>query len=633
MSDDLAGADYGSPTRTCDIVMKGGITSGVVYPHAICELARTYRFVQVGGTSAGAIAAAATAAAELGRSSGGFQELARLPDWLGGGKHLQELFQPEPGTEGLFRMLLAALEHKGDKWLWITLTGLRQFPLALLGALPGLLLIVLALADAGGALLVLAFLCGLLLALAGLLAGLALAVIRRLTTAVPDNLYGICSGNAQAEGRPPALTPWLGELIERCAGRMEAGGPPPAAPLTFGDLEAGGGPRLAMMTTNVTNHTAHRMPWAAQEYWFDPDELRRLFPGHVVDHMVAHPPAPPDQPGKEREAALYRELLAPLCPLPEPADLPIVVAARMSLSFPLLLSAVPLHKIDWSRTGNQEAEAAWRKWLQAGEPQQRPSERPRAECCWFTDGGASSNFPVHFFDAPLPRRPTFAINLRPFHPDHGESPQESENVWMVPSAGGGQLAWWYPLPGAGGLLDRRLGAFLGGIVRTMQNRVDDAQLRMPGQRDRVVHVSLTDDQGGMNLTMDPEAIDVMTRRGREAGAKLARRFTEERTDGEPLGWRDHRWTRLRSAMPSTAEMLSGLADAYAAEPAAPERGYGALLADGHGPPYEMTQGRREQAAVLLGQLTALGQAMRAAEDALAKDRPSPAAQVRMVPPE
>jgi hypothetical protein len=47
----------------------------------------------------------------------------------------------------------------------------------------------------------------------------------------------------------------------------------------------------------------------------------------------------------------------------------------------------------------------------------------------------------------------------------------------------------------------------------------------------------------------------------------------------------------------------------------------------------MTQGRREQAAVLLGQLTALGQAMRAAEDALAKDRPSPAAQVRMVPPE
>ena len=25
----------------CDVVMKGGITSGVVYPPAVCELART----------------------------------------------------------------------------------------------------------------------------------------------------------------------------------------------------------------------------------------------------------------------------------------------------------------------------------------------------------------------------------------------------------------------------------------------------------------------------------------------------------------------------------------------------------------------------------------------------------------
>ena len=56
--------------------MKGGITSGVVYPHALCELARTYRFVNVGGTSAGAIAAAGAAAAEHGRDRGGFAKLA-----------------------------------------------------------------------------------------------------------------------------------------------------------------------------------------------------------------------------------------------------------------------------------------------------------------------------------------------------------------------------------------------------------------------------------------------------------------------------------------------------------------------------------------------------------------------------
>jgi predicted acylesterase/phospholipase RssA len=48
----------------CDLVMKGGITSGVVYPLAVVELARKYHFKNIGGTSAGAIAAAATAAGD-----------------------------------------------------------------------------------------------------------------------------------------------------------------------------------------------------------------------------------------------------------------------------------------------------------------------------------------------------------------------------------------------------------------------------------------------------------------------------------------------------------------------------------------------------------------------------------------
>ena len=60
-----------------DLTMEGGTTSGVVYPLAICELATDFRFRNVGGASAGAIAAALTAAAELGRSS---QVLASVDD-------------------------------------------------------------------------------------------------------------------------------------------------------------------------------------------------------------------------------------------------------------------------------------------------------------------------------------------------------------------------------------------------------------------------------------------------------------------------------------------------------------------------------------------------------------------------
>ena len=72
------------PALECDIVMKGGITSGVVYPLAVVELSNTYRFRNIGGTSTGAIAAAATAAAELGRDpkreTRGFKLLEKLPN-------------------------------------------------------------------------------------------------------------------------------------------------------------------------------------------------------------------------------------------------------------------------------------------------------------------------------------------------------------------------------------------------------------------------------------------------------------------------------------------------------------------------------------------------------------------------
>jgi hypothetical protein len=69
--------------KECDLVMKGGITSGIVYPPLAIKLHnKGYRFRNVGGTSAGAIAAAATAAAELGGDAG-FQKLEAVRKWLG----------------------------------------------------------------------------------------------------------------------------------------------------------------------------------------------------------------------------------------------------------------------------------------------------------------------------------------------------------------------------------------------------------------------------------------------------------------------------------------------------------------------------------------------------------------------
>src|ERR1700682_2793261 len=57
--------------KHCDLIMKGGITSGVVYPEAILELHKDFDFKCIGGASAGAIAAAATAAAQFGELARG----------------------------------------------------------------------------------------------------------------------------------------------------------------------------------------------------------------------------------------------------------------------------------------------------------------------------------------------------------------------------------------------------------------------------------------------------------------------------------------------------------------------------------------------------------------------------------
>jgi len=55
-----------------------------------------------------------------------------------------------------------------------------------------------------------------------------------------------------------------------------------------------------------------------------------------------------------------------------------------------------------------------------------PSGVRDLEHCWFSDGGISSNFPVTLFDSPLPRWPTFAINLAPFPVGHPRQADESK---------------------------------------------------------------------------------------------------------------------------------------------------------------------------------------------------------------
>lgn len=564
--------DYSQPTKNCDIVMKGGITSGVVYPLAVCELAQTYRFKNIGGTSAGAIAAAATAAAELGRDRGGFAQLEGLPQYLGApapdGKskrkqsNLFSLFQPQPETRPLFDVATAAVGHQGFSAVFrMLIAGIRSFPItAILGALPGLILAGLALWSGSGLLLAWSLLCALALILIGVVLAAAIAFLRRAGQSIPANLYGLCSGcsDPQESGSPP-LTTWLTDYLDSLAGNGN-----PLKPLTFGDLwgtddpEASHQIELQMMTTNLTHGRPYRLPFETDIFYFNLAEFSRLFPQKVVDWMVHKSPKKVSVDGE------------PYCKLPQPADLPVVVAARLSLSFPLLISAVPLYAKDRTR--------------------KETPNRDKLEPCWFSDGGISSNFPVHFFDSPLPRWPTFGINLRPFHIDYPRDLEnEANNVWMPESNRSGIKESWSRFGDQTGY--GRLTGFFGAILNTMQNWTDNTQLAVPGYRDRVVHVSLASDEGGANLNMPADLIDRLGERGRFAAKKLVDSYSSPQPDGK-ISWRNHRWVRYRTTMALLEEMFMKIRNGY--EGAAGESDYAFLIGDP--PSYQLKNSEHEEFA-------------------------------------
>ena len=188
--------------RNCDIVMKGGITSGIVYPPAILELAKAFCFRNIGGTSAGAIAASATAAAEYRRTSGGglagFERFARVPTELGRDHALLRLFTPVPAAKPIFDAATAVLTAKSARERAVVAARLVGGPLrrgALTGAAGGFALAALAALDpkprwnaAAGVLSSLA------LSAVGAGAGAAYQGVRYTLATLQNNFYGLCVG-------------------------------------------------------------------------------------------------------------------------------------------------------------------------------------------------------------------------------------------------------------------------------------------------------------------------------------------------------------------------------------------------------------------------------------------------------
>jgi predicted acylesterase/phospholipase RssA len=616
----------------CDIILKGGLTSGIVYPRALVKLAEQYRFSCIGGTSAGAIAAAAAAAAEYGRRNeyDGFARLAKIPGELGQG--LLALFQPTPALKPVYDTFIAVL-NAGTASAAMGPPVKAYWPTALVGTIPGLVIFLLAIAaDSGWCA---AF--GLVLALAGAvvalvgrvilanpmplpqsardtftglwsargnaasalaalwtpikgyrwtalagiapgilivvfgrehagwvffgllvaLVGLVGAVVGRFAYAafveLVKNDYGLCPGIRQPYSANDGFTDWLAKLIDEAAGPRGTNDP-----LTFGDLASAKDQeapiKLAMMTTSLMEMRPYTLPirpanqksnapapgrpqapagqaGAEQKdehniFFFEKGAWEKLFPARIIAYLVAHCDRFVQQHGEAGEFYYF----------PDETHLPLVVAARMSLSFPGLICAVPL----------------WRRDFTLLEEADRQTLRP----CLFSDGGLSSNFPIHFFDHLLPRHPTFAVSL-----DEFDAKRNVDHVWM-PKPDRAASGSGMPIVPFEGLL-----AFMMRLIDSAKNWQDSLQSVLPGYRERIVHVCLEDDVGGINLTMDSKTIEKLAEYGETAGT-LCTKFDLN----------SHRWRRFLVAMARMEETLDEVATAYR-EPQAAVADYARFLPD------------------------------------------------------
>lgn len=530
----------------CDLIMKGGTTSGVVYPFAIQEISKKYRLRSIGGTSAGALAATLAAAAEYYRQSpnpaakkAGFDRMQVIADELA--KDMFGKLQPTPPFQGIFE---AYFEYKreeakaaagdaeakktrlGRLWkAWGKLRHRRGGVLSRGTTRGGLTL-------GGGA--VIGIAAGSLgFGLAGLLAGGAVfggQAAKDFAKKLKEQDFGMIPGVTQDGYTEPAVVDWLADEIDVTAGLM-VNKAPPETPLTMGHLEDEEiGLQLATMTTDLTSQRPFQLPFREPElYFFTREELTAVLPERIVDWMIEK--AGPSQHSVEVDGKRVKAF-----PVPVGKDFPVVLAARMSMTVPGLFQSVVLWRRDhlpYASDGNTN---------------------PFVKC-YFSDGGISSNMPVHLFDAWLPRRPTFAISLTRYQADrHGQDDTQLGNRVALKPA----IKNKTDIPT---IKIETISKFIFSIIHGAKDWRDTLQANLPGQAERVVEIRLKADEGGSNFHMPDDTIAELQGYGKEAGRLLANDFDFDQ----------NRWQRAVSLMPKIEDALVALHKAYENTPAGPDK--------------------------------------------------------------
>jgi hypothetical protein len=454
----------------------------------------------------------------------GFDMIGGLAEELAANR--QSLFQPAPKMAGLFAILMAGIMGgpHGEARAVLAQVAWVHRPLMWLAGGGALTLLCAALAGSFW-LVVLGLVLGALIVV-GLIGLIGLALWRSVSVDLPAHDFGICLGATMPGAAGPGLTEWIADRSDRAAGNLGPDGTL-GAPLTVGQLSSLG-IEIAAMTTDLSSQRPYQLPLRSKHHFFSRSEFERLFPARIVAYLVGHS-APEAVPGGPKD----------LHPLPVGDAVPVALCARMSLSFPGLIAAVPLWRRDFEIKGADGRKGVFRR-------------------CLFLDGGISSNFPIHFFDALLPTRPTFGISLTAW--DEARHGNERVHLSDAPVQSTG-----LPVRAVPGV-----GVFLGAILNTAKDWQGTLQSKLPGYAERIVEVRLDKArEGGVNLAMSPQTSATLADYGRRAGAKLVDDFDFD----------ENRWRRALSLMPNLKAALEGVALAHDAAPAGGGPTYAEILTD------------------------------------------------------
>jgi hypothetical protein len=188
-------------------------------------------------------------------------------------------------------------------------------------------------------------------------------------------------------------------------------------------------------------------------------------------------------------------------------------------------------------------------------------------------------------------------------------------VWLPLENGQGILPTWNRFDSHG------LFGFAGAILNVMQNWRDNLQMLIPGYRDRIVHISHTEHEGGLNLRMDAAIIEKMSNRGRRAGEALLNQFD----------WNNHAWIRYRSTMCCWETSIEKFGNSYRNPLPQDAEIWKAIYGNGKPPCYPWRSGQEGWAPEAARELASLSAGWLQGKECLCDGAPRPRPETRISP--